>query len=85
MTPTRNNLGQSHENGVVECANGSLKRRLSQQLKLRGNNDFDSIDAYQVFIDQVVDKLNRRSHRRLSKSSRLCSTYRNIKRQITKP
>lgn len=64
MTPTRNNLGQSHENDVVECANGSLKRRLSQQLKLRGSNDSDSIDAYQVFIDQVVDKLNRRSHRR---------------------
>lgn len=64
MTPTRNNLGQSHENGVVECANGSLKRRLSQQLKLRGNNSFDSIEAYQAFIDQVVDKLNRRSHSR---------------------
>ncbi len=64
MTPTRNNLGQSHENGVVECANGSLKRRISQQLKLRGNNNFDSIDAYQAFIDHVVDKLNRRSHSR---------------------
>ena len=66
MTPTRNNLGQSHENGVVECANGSLKRRLSQQLKLRGSHDFDSIDAYQAFIDQVVDKLNRRSHSRFT-------------------
>ncbi len=64
MTPTRNNLGQSHENGVVECANGSLKRRLSQQLKLRGSNNFDSIEAYQAFIDQVAGKLNRRSHSR---------------------
>ena len=61
MLPTRNNLGQSHENGVVECANGSLKRRLSQQLKLRGHHDFDSIEAYQAFIDKVVEKLNRRS------------------------
>jgi transposase InsO family protein len=64
MQPTRNNLGVSHENGVVECANGSLKRRLSQQLKLRGHHDFDSIEAYQTFVDQVVDKLNRRSHSR---------------------
>lgn len=64
MQPTRNNLGQSHENGVVECANGSLKRRLSQQLKLRGHNDFDSIEAYQAFVDQTVDKLNRRCHAR---------------------
>ena len=64
MTPTRNNLGESHENGIVECANGSLKRRLSQQLKLRGSHDFDSIESYQHFIDQVVKRLNRRSHSR---------------------
>ena len=64
MTPTRNNLGQSHENGVVECANGSFKRRLAQHLTLRGHNDFDSIEAYQVFIDQVVGKLNQRSRSR---------------------
>ena len=64
MQPTRNNLGVSHENGVVECANGSLKRRLSQQLKLRGHHDFDSIDAYQALIDKVAERLNRRSHSR---------------------
>ena len=64
MQPTRNNLGKSHENGGVECANGSLKRRLSQQLKLRGHHDFDNIEAYQMFVDQVVEKLNRRNHSR---------------------
>jgi transposase InsO family protein len=64
MQPTRNNLGQSHENGVVECANGSLKRRLSQQLKLRGHHDFDNIEAYQAFVDKVVAKLNLRAHSR---------------------
>ena len=51
---------------MVECANGSLKRRLSQQLKLRGHHDFDSVEAYQAFIDKVVDKLNRRSHTRFT-------------------
>jgi transposase InsO family protein len=64
MQPTRNNLGQSHENGVVECANGSLKRRISQQLKLRGHSDFESIDAYQAFVDQIAGRLNRRTHSR---------------------
>lgn len=64
MTPTRNNLGESHENGIIECANGSLKRRLSQQLKLRGSHNFDSIESYQHFVDQVVERLNRRSHSR---------------------
>ena len=64
MQPTRNNLGQSHENGVVECANGSLKRRISQQLKLRGHSDFENVDAYQTFLDQIAQKLNRRSRSR---------------------
>ncbi|BCD99512.1 IS21 family transposase [Marinagarivorans cellulosilyticus] len=64
MTPTRNNLGESHENGIVECANGSLKRRISQQLKLRGSHDFDSIESYQRFIDKIYERLNRRSHSR---------------------
>lgn len=66
MQPTRNNPGQSHENGVVECANGSLKQRLSQQLKLRGRADFDSVEAYQALIDQVVEKLNRRTRSRFA-------------------
>lgn len=64
MTPTRNNPGQSHENGVVECANGSLKHRLSQQFKVRGHHDFDSVADYQSWIDQTVAKLNKRSHSR---------------------
>ncbi|EBA00099.1 hypothetical protein [Marinobacter sp. ELB17] len=64
MTPTRNNLGQSHENGVVECANGSLKKRLAQQLLLRGHSDFDGVAHYQAFIDRVVDKLNQRNRSR---------------------
>lgn len=64
MVPTRNNLGKAHENGVVECANGSFKRRLAQHLALRGHSDFSSIEEYQLFIDQVVDKLNQRSRSR---------------------
>jgi hypothetical protein len=65
MQPTRNNPGISRENGVVECANGSLKRRISQQCKLRGHCDFDSIEAYQSFIDKEADKLNRRTQSRI--------------------
>lgn len=65
MTPTRNNLGQSHENGVVECANGSLKKRLAQQFLLRGHSDFDSVEAYQAFIDRTADKLNQRNRSRV--------------------
>ena len=65
MTPTRNNPGASHENGAIETAHGSLKRRLSQALKVRGSADFASVDAYQQFIDRVVGRLNRRVASRL--------------------
>ncbi len=51
MTPTRNNPGASHENGAIETAHGSLKRRLSQALKVRGSADFAGVAAYQQFIE----------------------------------
>lgn len=60
MRPTRNNPGQAHENGAIECANGSFKRRLSQALKLRGSCHFASRAQYQAFVDKVAQRLNRR-------------------------
>ncbi len=65
MRPSRNNPGQSHENGAIECANGSFKRRLSEALKLRGSRSFGSAADYQRFLDTVVldtvvERLNRR-------------------------
>lgn len=64
MKPTRNNAGVSHENGAIECAHGSFKRRLDQALKLRGNCDFHSRDDYRRFLDRVTDRLNRRCRAR---------------------
>jgi len=61
MTATRNNRGKGHENGSVESTHGHLKRRIEQALLLRGNNDFESIQAYQIFIDEVVTRANRRN------------------------
>jgi hypothetical protein len=61
MTATRNNRGEGHENGSVESPHGHIKRRIEQALLLRGNYDFKSINDYQTFIDEVVDKSNRRN------------------------
>ena len=66
MRPTTNNLGVSHENGAIEAPHGSLKRRIEQAIRLRGSADFSSIRAYRVFIDHIVDKLNRRCKGRLA-------------------
>ncbi|HDO7821928.1 TPA: IS21 family transposase [Legionella pneumophila] len=61
MTPTRNNRGVSHENGGIESPHGHLKRRIKQAFLLRGSYDFDSVEAYQCWIEQVVSQHNRRN------------------------
>lgn len=66
MRPSRNNPGRGHENGSVESAHGHLKRRLRQRLKLSGSTDFDSVDAYRAFIQEVVASINRRNASRIA-------------------
>ena len=58
LQPTRNNTGVAHENGSIESSHGYLKGRLRQALYLRGSLDFESVAAYQAFIEGVVAKLN---------------------------
>lgn len=64
LKATRNNPGVSHENGAIESPHGHLKRRIEQALLLRGSYDFASLEEYQIFIDGVVGKINRRCHTR---------------------
>jgi transposase InsO family protein len=64
LKSTRNNLGVSHENGVIESAHGHLKRRIEQALLLRQSADFPSLEAYQQFIDGIVHTLNQRCRER---------------------
>lgn len=61
MKASRNNRGCGHENGGVESPHGHIKRRIEQALLLRGNNDFPSVEAYQQFIQEVVNQHNRRN------------------------
>lgn len=61
LKASRNNKGISHENGAIETAHRSLKHRLRQALKLRGNHDFKTLAEYQRFIGRQVDKLNAQS------------------------
>jgi transposase len=59
MNATRNNPGQSHENGSIESPHGHLKNRIAQALLLRGSHDFKSIGAYQHWIESIVADINR--------------------------
>ena len=58
MAPTRNNRGESHENGAVEGPHGHLKRALEDALLLRGSRGFDALADYRAFVDEVVGRRN---------------------------
>lgn len=58
MTPRTTEVGAKEQNGDVEASNGALKRRLEQALLVRGSRDFDSVEAYQTFVDGVTRKAN---------------------------
>ena len=58
MTPRTTAVGQKEQNGDIEAANGALKRRLRQELMLRGSNDFESAEAYEAWLNEVVRRRN---------------------------
>ncbi len=58
-------IGQCHQNGDIEAANGALKRRLEQHLLLRGSRDFESVELYQAWITERLEQANARRTKRL--------------------
>jgi transposase InsO family protein len=65
MEPTRNNRGVAHENGSIESPHGHLKQAIEDALLLRGSRDFDDLQAYRRFVDEVVGRRNTRNRKRL--------------------
>ncbi len=63
---TRNNKGKSHENGGIESPHGHLKNRICQALLLRGSNDFESVAAYQQFLDEIINRVNHNNHDKIA-------------------
>jgi hypothetical protein len=61
MAGTRNNRGESNENGSVESSHRYLKEAIEQALLLRGHRDFDDRAAYESFVREVVMRRNRRN------------------------
>lgn len=66
MQPTKNNLGESQENGSVEARQHSLKQAVDQALLLRGSRDFADLEAYRRFVDGIISQLNRKIQKRLA-------------------
>ena len=66
MEPRTITIGEKHQNGDVEALHGALKRRLKQHLILRGSSDFESVEAYESWLWEVLEKANRLRTKRLS-------------------
>ena len=60
LRSTRIRVGQSHENGIAEKSHDLVKKAVAQALVLRGSRDFESLEAYEGWLQQVVERrLNR--------------------------
>ncbi len=66
LEPRTTHLRSPHENGDVESSNGGLKRAIKQHLLLRGSRDFEDIETYEAFLQQVMEKRNRGRQKRLA-------------------
>lgn len=65
LTPVTINVGCPHEHGDVESHNRHLKRRLEQYLILRGSRDFDSVEAYDRFVEGGLRAANAKRQKRV--------------------
>ena len=52
------NIRRPNENGDIESQNGHFKNRIDQALRLRGSRDFESLEAYDAFVEKLLEKAN---------------------------
>lgn len=58
LSPRTTNVSSPNENGTCEVMHGHFKRRLEQHLLLRGSRDFESEEAYDLFVIGVLERAN---------------------------
>lgn len=92
LRASRNNLGESHENGSIESRQGSLKNTIEQALLLRGHRRFDELSDYRRFVAETVARMNRRVATKVAEERaalkplpvRRTSEYEEIDARVTK-
>ena len=65
LKPRTIHVGCPDQNGDIEASNGSLKRALNQHLLLRGSRDFATLEAYEQFLEKVMEQRNQGRQARL--------------------
>jgi len=66
MEPQTIHVSSPNENGDIEAANGAFKQAVKQHLLLRGSTDFDSLEAYETYLWQIMEKRNRLRSKKLA-------------------
>ena len=66
LSPMTIHVGCPHEQGDVESQNRHLKRRLNQHLTLRGSRDFASLEAYDRFVGNLLQRANDKRHSKVA-------------------
>jgi len=61
---SKTNPASPHENGDVEKSNDLLKKAVDQSLIIRGSRDFDTVEAYETFLQKIIDRMNQNCHKR---------------------
>jgi len=56
LQSTRIEPGEAHQNGAVEHRHHRTKSAIAQALIIRGSKDFESIEVYQAFAREAVDR-----------------------------
>lgn len=65
MKPRTTGVGKKEQNGDIEASHGAFKRSLKQHLLLRRSRDFESVEGYEAWVQEVEDKRNRLRQKRL--------------------
>jgi hypothetical protein len=66
IEPRTIHVGNPNENGDIESSHGAFKRALKQHLLLRGSRNFESLEAYEAFLWQIMEKRNALRSERLA-------------------
>jgi len=63
---SKTNPASPHENGDVEKSNDLFKNAVDQSLIIRGSRDFDTVEAYEKFLQKIIDRMNQNCHKRFA-------------------
>jgi hypothetical protein len=53
-------VGAANGNGDVESAHSHLRHYLADALQLRGSCDFESVETYTLWLEQILRRRNQR-------------------------